>query len=400
MLAVIETHPVQYHAPVYRLLQQSFQIPVTAIYGSDFSVMGYKDPEFEADFAWDTNLLSGYTSRFLSNVSHGGARAFGEASTRGLRQALRELAPRALLITGYSPSFNQFACFEAWSGGYPILFRGETTDTARSRNSMKAWLRDSVLRRVYRRFARLLYIGEQSYRHYKRLDCPEEKLVFSPYCVDRDAFRCDEVARRRLRASTRLSLGASAKEIVLLFCGKLNPRKGPDILLHAVKHLPAGVREKFLVAFVGGGAMLEELKRLAAQAPAVRAEFVGFRNQSELSPFYHAADMLVLPSIHSETWGLVVNEALHHGLPCVVSDAVGCAPDLIEPGGTGEVARSGDVQSLAVAIQRALILVNHPEIRARCRRRVGGYTVEKAAEGIAGAYREILCRVPAGATKQ
>src|SRR5215471_14192487 len=53
MLAVIETHPVQYHAPVYRNLQARFGIPVTAIYGSDFSVEGYRDAEFGARLSWD-----------------------------------------------------------------------------------------------------------------------------------------------------------------------------------------------------------------------------------------------------------------------------------------------------------------------------------------------------------
>ena len=46
MLAVIETHPIQYHAPVYRAVQSEFGISVTAIYGSDFSVVGYRDQEF------------------------------------------------------------------------------------------------------------------------------------------------------------------------------------------------------------------------------------------------------------------------------------------------------------------------------------------------------------------
>ena len=58
------------------------------------------------------------------------------------------------------------------------------------------------------------------------------------------------------------------------------------------------------------------------------ASFVGFLNQTEISRAYVAADCLVLPSDHGETWGLVVNEALASGLPCLVSDACGCAEDL------------------------------------------------------------------------
>ncbi|HEY0304994.1 MAG TPA: hypothetical protein VGC44_08470, partial [Longimicrobiales bacterium] len=73
-LAVIETHPIQYHAPVYRELQANFGITVSAIYASDFSVAGYVDTEFGVSFAWDTDLLSGYEHQFLTRVAHGGAR--------------------------------------------------------------------------------------------------------------------------------------------------------------------------------------------------------------------------------------------------------------------------------------------------------------------------------------
>jgi glycosyltransferase involved in cell wall biosynthesis len=60
------------------------------------------------------------------------------------------------------------------------------------------------------------------------------------------------------------------------------------------------------------------------------ASFAGFLNQTEISRAYVAADCLVLPSDHGETWGLVVNEALASGLPCIVSDACGCSEDLVE----------------------------------------------------------------------
>ena len=52
-LAVVETHPIQYHAPVYRALQGTFGVPVTVVYGSDFSISGYLDDEFGATFVAD-----------------------------------------------------------------------------------------------------------------------------------------------------------------------------------------------------------------------------------------------------------------------------------------------------------------------------------------------------------
>jgi glycosyltransferase involved in cell wall biosynthesis len=135
--------------------------------------------------------------------------------------------------------------------------------------------------------------------------------------------------------------------------------------------------------------MKDRLRDLSLET-GICCHFAGFQNQTQLSPYYHAADLLVLPSRDSETWGLVVNEALHHGLPCVVSDAVGCAPDLIAAGSTGEVAVAGSINSLAAAIRRATPLTGRSEIREACRRHVTRYSVSDAAEGIARAYQRVL----------
>jgi glycosyltransferase involved in cell wall biosynthesis len=388
MLAVIGTHPVQYHAPVYRALQIQFGIPVTAIYGSDFSVAGYRDREFGAEFAWDTDLLSGYRQVFLSRVSDGGAGTPEEVSARSLGKSLREIAPKAVLVLGYSTRFNQAAFYEAWRNRLPILFRGETTDHNRCRTRLKSLARDAILRLCYRHSARLLYIGERSYQHYKRLSCPDEKLIFSPYCVDVSSFEFDEQARRRLRPSLRKELGLSDKDIVLLFSGKLYHHKAPELIILAVKRLPADVSENIVVIYMGSGQLIDDLRKLAQEPPQVKVFFPGFQNQTRLSRYYHAADLLILPS-NGETWGLVVNEALHHGLPCVVSEAVGCAPDLIESGVTGHIFVPGSPQSLASALWRAFELIRRDGLRLSCRQIVSGYCVENAARGIASAYNQV-----------
>src|SRR5438309_4475455 len=116
--------------------------------------------------------------------------------------------------------------------------------------------------------------------------------------------------------------------------------------------------------------MQPALEALAKQAPEIKVRFLGFQNQRQLSPYYHAADLLVLPSRRGETWGLVVNEALHHGLPCVVSDAVGCGPDLISPGVTGELFETGSVRALKGALETAEVLTGRSQIREICRRAV------------------------------
>src|SRR5581483_11847005 len=286
--------------------------------------------------------------------------------------------------------FHQLAFARVLCLGRPILFRGETTDHARRRGLVKMWGRDRALQWLYGCCARLLYVGQRSYQHFSRLRCPPEKLLFSPYCVDRHSFRSDEVARSQERLPLRQHLGIADAQYALLFSGKLSRRKGPHLLLQALRLFPAALRDRCVIVFVGGGAEHDRLKRMAEDSPALHVRLVGFQTQRQLSAYYHAADLLVLPSVEAETWGLVVNEALQHGLPCVVSEAVGCAPDLIACGKTGELCAAGNIIDLAAAIQRALAFKERPEVREQCRRQVSRYTIERAAAGIAQAYWSVV----------
>lgn len=385
-LVVFDTHPIQYHAPVYRELQRNFGIQTTVIYGSDFSLAGGRDPEFWVPVTWDVDLTSGYESIFLSRVAKGGARTHKEVSGRGLRPVLRRLNPRAVLVVGYAEPFHQAALWHAWRARVPILFRAETADGP-NRGWLKEFFRDHALKQLYSRCARLLYIGRHSQEHYKRLGCPDRKMVFSPYCVETSPFKCSEEDRTRLRGPARAELGIGDQEIVLLFSGKLIPRKRPQALLQAVQRLDPEIRRRVRVMFMGEG---EERKALSAQAAAagIPAHFLGFKNQTQLSRYYHVSDLLVFPSSW-EPWGLVVNEALHHGVACVVTDAVQSQPDLIQPGQTGEVCPAESAEKLAVEIERALSWGGSAGVREACRRKVADYSVEKAAEGIALAYRAV-----------
>jgi glycosyltransferase involved in cell wall biosynthesis len=74
----------------------------------------------------------------------------------------------------------------------------------------------------------------------------------------------------------------------------------------------------------------------------------------------------------------------------VVSNAVGCAPDLIKPGLTGEVAETGSAAGLTAALQRAVALTRDAATRSACRSIVSNYSTRRAAEGIAEAYRHAL----------
>jgi glycosyltransferase involved in cell wall biosynthesis len=118
--------------------------------------------------------------------------------------------------------------------------------------------------------------------------------------------------------------------------------------------------------------------------------FAGFLNQSEIIKAYIAADCLVLPSDGGETWGIVVNEAMWSALPCIVSDQVGCGPDLVAGRGTGEVFPLHDEAALAAAMS---YFARHPEQRCACGARakalIQAYSVASAVEGTVDAVTAV-----------
>ena len=87
---------------------------------------------------------------------------------------------------------------------------------------------------------------------------------------------------------------------------------------------------------VGDGPLRAGCENLVRER-SVPIRFTGFLNQSQITKAYVASDALVLPSDGGETWGLVVNEAMACARPCIVSDRVGCGPDLVIPQETGSI---------------------------------------------------------------
>lgn len=101
------------------------------------------------------------------------------------------------------------------------------------------------------------------------------------------------------------------------------------------------------LTIVGRGELEQELKAMAE--PNIR--FVGFIDNDRLGTVYRDHDVFVLPS-RSETWGLVVEEAIYWGLPVVVSDRVGASYDMVESLGTGEIFEFDNADSFDASLRR------------------------------------------------
>ena len=180
------------------------------------------------------------------------------------------------------------------------------------------------------------------------------------------------------RHAIRHELGIAPEETLVLFSGKLIEKKNPRLILEAMQRMSPGELVRFKVVFVGSGELAKSLQVMASTLGG-RVHFCGFVNQSKITEYYLAADILVLPSRRAgEVWGLVVNEALQAGCAVVMTDAVGCHREF---GGWERVrvVRDGDADACAHAIRE---LSKIPHSFEWCAAQMERYSVREAAAAI------------------
>jgi len=278
-----------------------------------------------------------------------------------------------------------------------VMLRGDSQlRTARSRVFTAA--KYLPYRVLLRSVSAHLYVGERNREYLKHYGVEDTRLFRVPHFVDNARFgRRAGAARLEGRAGAiRREAAAHGASMVLAFVGKLIDKKRPaDLIRAAAIARASGVDVALLV--VGSGPLEGTLRDLA-DAERVPTHFAGFRNQLEIPDYFAAADAIVLPSDEGETWGLVVNEGMACGLPAIVSDQVGCGPDLVTPGETGEVFAMGDVDALAKAICRlgVTLTIHSAQVRAALETRLSAYNVETAVAGTLEAVEAVTVGAPPG----
>jgi glycosyltransferase involved in cell wall biosynthesis len=359
-LGVLDFNPIQYHVPLYKQLARRGNVILDVLYLSDRGYQPAIDPHFGVEVAWDIDLLSGYTYSFLT------ANRKSQHILRLISKLKRWItAQDRVVIYGYSHYWMLIAIALCRLTGTQYLLRGDSRPDGQA-TGFRGALRDIVARIAVSGCACCLAIGQLNAEFYRQYGA--RYIVFAPYSVDNERFsrrpNCD-----RLELATRCNLKPDLPTI--MFCGKLYPGKRPLDILDAISLLKCDVN----VLFVGDGILAETIQ---VELPPGKGIVTGFINQSELPSYYHAADILVLPS-EAEKWGLVVNEAMAAGVLPVVSDRVGAGPDLVR--GIGEIYPCGDVTSLAGALSKALAKIADPGIRDRVRRHAARYSLDTTAAG-------------------
>lgn len=145
----------------------------------------------------------------------------------------------------------------------------------------------------------------------------------------------------------RKSIHHDVKENFVLFAGRLEAYKGPQVLIEAVKHLPP----ETAIKIAGVGPEEEKLKAMVPKGAKI--EFLGFVPGNELWRTMRRARMVVVPSVWYEPFGLVALEAMCQGTPVVVAKSGGL-PEIVGESAAGFVVAPNDPKGLAKAILKLL----------------------------------------------
>ena len=390
-VAIVSTHPIQYHTPWFRELARR-NIDLTVYYAllpdQQQQAVGFGEP-----FAWDIPLLEGYQWALLPNSrKEPRLSGFFHSSTPAIHSRLSGTMPDAVILTGWQSLPLIQALWAAVRLRIPCILRGESNGL----RSRPLWVR-GLHKQLFSFIDAFLCIGKLNREFYLGYGIPEQRIFSAPYFVDNQRFADQFCQARRERDALRIrwkiddpSAKHQERRICFLFAGKLEPKKRPLDLLRAFEAASRANSDIHLLV-VGTGELMDEARKFA-ESRSLPVTFAGFLNQTEITQAYAAADCLVLPSDYGETWGLVVNEAMSCGLPALVSDRVGCGPDLVEERVTGGVFPCGDVETLAGKLREFANSAELAQMGEQAKLRISDYSVENAVEGTLAAIEFVKSR--------
>ena len=366
MLIIVATHPIQYQVPIWKELAKRSNIDFEVLYLTSHGVEPSYDIQFGKTIKWDIDLLEGYPSRFSEVHCPKKITNFWSAKLpKDFKSKIKSRETTHILLLGWNVrAFIEIAMLSSMKRKF-FWLRAESNDLKVNQSLIKNNFKKLFLKYFFSRIDRFLTIGKANKRLYENFGITNSKFYSAPYCIENRRFEFQAKLNQKNRNSIRNYWNIKSNSFCILFVGKFIAKKRPGDIIEAVESLKKiDPYNKYHILFVGTGTLEGDLKKnsnvvfennnkVGSNSLFPTASFTGFVNQSKISEAYVAADLLVLPSEADETWGLVVNEAMASGLPCVASDACGSSEDLVEEINPQFRYPLGEIESLAKSIKCA-----------------------------------------------
>ncbi|WP_339909332.1 glycosyltransferase [Symmachiella dynata] len=344
-IAVVTPIPTPYRDPFWNEVARVPGVELSVFYCSAGKTDRPWESEWDCDY--DAHILPGIN---LSRWRGASASTYWNSD---IVNRLRAGQFEAIIIGGYNHVTMWAAMRFAKRQGIPFFLMCES-HLKKERQSWKRWVKRPVVQWVVKHAAGGFPTGTLAGRYLESYGAQPSTLAHVPNAPDVEMIAAKTSDLRSRRNHLRREHGLDDGPVAL-FVGRLIPMKRVDLLIRAFQAAP--VSQSADLVIVGDGPMRSELEAMVADLGLTsRVHFVGFAQPSQVVEWYSLADLFVLPS--SEPWGVVVLEALAAGLPVIVTDQVGCHPDVVNSPLVGDIVPAGRIEELTAALQRRLSQAN------------------------------------------
>src|SRR5258707_5487543 len=258
-LAIVTTHPIQYHVPwLIRLAEKKIAIKVFYTYEQSRSGTVF-DPGFGRNIQWDIPLLDGYEYEFVPNTaSRRGLETFRGIVNPTLIEKIEAWQAGALLVIGWNYQ-SHLRCMRHFYNRIPVYFRGDSV-LLHEKKGLRRLARRIFLTWVYHHVDYAMYVGTNNKSYFLRHGLKLSQLIFSPQAIDIGRFAQSDAGNLQLAQRWKKDLAIPEGNLTVLFAGKLTKVKNPTFVLDLAqlcKHLPLSF------VLVGDGYLKPELQRRA-----------------------------------------------------------------------------------------------------------------------------------------
>jgi len=302
----------------------------------------------------------------------------------GMLAAIRRFKPDVVNITGYYDLAFWVVLFYCKIVGIKTILSNESTAGDHQRKGLKEQIKAFFVRQ----FDGFFNFGSLSAQYMLDLGAKSEQLLVNKNCVDNKSIRTIYDEAKINREDAQVQLGLAKKNFI--FVGRLIPFKNLTLLLEAFNEALGKSKGDWGLILLGEGEQKAELEKIISDNNFQGITFLPSVGWREVPRYLALADVLVLPS-YSEPWGLVVNEAMACGMPVIVSEKCGCAPDLVQNGKNGISINPYDDKSLTDALNFFIENPTKIEVMGRVSKEIiEEYTPQKVAQEMYLGFKRCL----------
>jgi 1,2-diacylglycerol 3-alpha-glucosyltransferase len=310
---------------------------------------------------------------------------------RMVQRALDDINPAAVAVPGWS-HYGALACLQ-WClcRRRAAVLMSEST----AHDEPRVWWQEAVKRRVVPLFGAAL-VGGTAHRAYTRsLGLPDE-AIFEGYDAVDNAYFAEGAAHAHGSAAA-LHAAHRLPRRFFLASSRFVEKKNLIRLLNAYALYRRGTGgASWSLVLLGDGELRPMIEHNICRLELGEHVFLpGFKQHNELPTYYGLASAFIHPST-SEQWGLVVNEAMASGLPVLVSERCGCAPDLVRNGVNGYGFDPYDIGRLSELMAQIASLTDEPRLAMgrASQRIISAWGLDRFVDGLMKAIEVAVQHLP------